>query len=212
MNVVLKDDVLNKSEVLKEVIDVLENDGVVCLPSDNTYRLAVNGCSEDAIMYLLQAKRRVSKKPSLMFIPDESYLNKVAKEVSEKCIKLIRHSWDKPVTIRLPLSDNYSKNVAKAITGGTGKIGVRIPTESLVKRILSSYNKPLFITSANLTGKVGSTSIASIKKNFSRIISVLIDDGDLLRKYASTIVDFKGNDIDIVRPGAISEEELLAIF
>jgi L-threonylcarbamoyladenylate synthase len=205
-------DLLNGNGDLSEIVEPLKQGGIICYPDGNSYRLAVDAGNETAITHLLQAKKRVSQRPSLMIIPDKTCLNIYFQALPTPAQKVVDKLWPKPVTLRLELSSFFSKKAARSISAGTGKIGVRLAHTPIAKKIIDSFAKPIIVTSANPSGKTGANSVAAIKKNFFRLVDVLIDGGDVQFSPSSTILDFQKEQTTIVREGSIPKEEVFAIL
>ena len=98
--------------------------------------------------------------------------------------------------------------VSNLVTGGLKKVAVRIPDNKIALEILSRFG-PITATSANIHGTETPNLINDISNQFSsEDIEVYIDDGKL-EGLPSTIVDASGQDIVIIREGAIKKEEIL---
>jgi tRNA A37 threonylcarbamoyladenosine synthetase subunit TsaC/SUA5/YrdC len=74
MKIIAAADLMNGTWNASELVEPLKSGGIICYPDGNSYRLAVDAENETAITRLLQAKKRVNKKPSLMIIPHKDFL------------------------------------------------------------------------------------------------------------------------------------------
>lgn len=193
-----------------KAVGILERGGVVCLPCNGTYRLFADVTNKDAVLRLLQSKRRVKKAPSLVFIDSISRLHLVADDVDPVALALTKEIWPAPLTIRFPASRKLPRTVAKELTRATGKIGVRIPEHPLAHRVAEAAEVPLLVSSANRGRKSGETSPAQIRQNFLGRIDYFLDAGDLNPVPSSTVIDVDKNGIDVVRSGAVPEETIEA--
>lgn len=193
---------------LRDVVDILQRGGVVCLPCNGTYRLFADVTDADAVMRLLQSKRRVKKAPSLVFIDEISRLHTVVDDVDPVASDLMKEFWPSPLTIRFPASRDLPREVQKELTKATGKVGVRIPQNPLSRRVVAELGGPVYVSSANKGRKSGETSAAQVRHNFGRQIDYFLDAGDLDPVPSSTVIDVEKNDIDIVRSGAVPDEKI----
>lgn len=203
------DELSKTSDHFDTIINTLESGGVVCLPCNGTYRLMADLKNEDAIIGLMQAKRRVSKAPSLVFVADEEMLAQVADDVDSKARRLIKALWPGPLTIRFDASRDLPRQVRKTLIKATGKVGVRVPDDDLCQRVVEAFGRPLYVSSANKENKHGETSPAQIRQNFFGKIGLFIDAGDLSKGSKSTVVDVKNGSVKVVRAGDVPEEKIV---
>ena len=68
--------------IYKEVGAVLEEGGLVCVPTPSGYKLLADLASPKAVTAMLQAKRRVKNAPSLVFVPDSGGVERLVQSVS----------------------------------------------------------------------------------------------------------------------------------
>ena len=189
-----------------EIKESLENGGIVCFPSLSGYKLAADLTSPQAVMNMQQAKRRVKNAPSLVLIPDESWVSKVAGGVPESAKALMRAFWPGPLTLLLSAGEGLPPKIVKPLTKAKGWLGVRMPGDDVALNVLKVFKKPLLVSSANLAKKKGANSVSQVRKNFGRTVEIMIDAGDLNVGQSSTLVDMTHSEPSVVRAGAISEE------
>ncbi len=186
-----------------------DDDGLVCIPCAGNYRLVANLLSERAVLQLMQTKRRSKHKPALVLVSSVDMLDDVVKEVPEAARKLLQATWEGRLTVKLPLSKSLPRKVFKDLKKPDGKVGVRVPQSPAVASLARAAGVPLLVSSANRSQKTGASSVASIRQQFARAIDLFIEDGDLPAQPSSTVVevDHKGG-LKVVRPGAVSEEDI----
>lgn len=212
MKTILRREVEADPSLCKEVAQVLEKGGLVCLPGPAGYKLMADLGSPEAITALIQAKRRVGNAPSLVFVPDVSWVDKVAENVTRDARKLMHACWPGPVTLLFRASEDLHPKVRKPLTKAKGWLGVRIPSDPLCLSVLRAFGRPLLVSSANLASKHGAHSLAQVKKNFGNTVTLLIDAGDITPRDASTLVDVTGDTPSVVRAGTVSEERIREIL
>jgi L-threonylcarbamoyladenylate synthase len=190
------------------LIEVLENNGIICFPAENNYRLGASALSHDAVSALIAAKRRSSHAPSLVFVSGLAMLKQIAEPLPMLGQELADQFWPGPLTLLVKPSEYFPAKVRKAISKATGMIGVRIPGHPIARGIVEAFGKPILVSSANLAKKKGASSPAQVRKNFGRQVEAMIDLGDLPSGSPSTLVDLSGESIQIKRQGAISEDQI----
>ena len=192
--------------LLEEVKESLENGRIVCFPSSSGYKLAADLTSPDAVINMQQAKRRVKNAPSLVLVPDETWVSRVAGEVPDCAKTLMRAFWPGPLTLLLTAGGFLPPKVVKPLTKAKGWLGIRMPSDDVAQKLLQSFCRPLLVSSANLSKKHGENSVSQVRKNFGRTVDIMIDAGDLSSSSASTLVDVTQPEPSVIRAGVISAE------
>lgn len=192
----------------EEIGRALAKGDLVCLPTPSGYKLAADLDSPKAITALLQAKRRVGNAPALVFVPDASFVPRVAAEVSDAARALMRTFWPGPLTLLFKASEDLPPQVRKPLTKAKGWIGVRVPDDAVSLAVVRAFGAPLLVSSANLSAKHGANSVAQVRKNFGRTAALLLDGGDLQEAPKSTLVDVTSDMPHVVRAAAIPEEAI----
>lgn len=198
------------SEGYDDLVEILDHDGIICFPAESNYRLGASALSVKAVNGLMAAKRRSKHAPSLIFVSGPEMLEQVASSVPEVGKMLAQKFWPGPLTLLIEPGDIFPGKVRKTLIKATGLVGVRIPGHPVAREIVKRFGKPLLVSSANLSKKKGATSPAQVRKNFGRQVEAMVDLGDLPQASPSTLVGIFGDDIQIKRQGAVSEEDIRA--
>ena len=83
MRIITQEQLDNDTSLYDDAVEIIRNDGLVCFPGHRQYSIAASLMSTDAVVALVQSKRRSGKAPSLILIPNESQLSSVAQDVAE---------------------------------------------------------------------------------------------------------------------------------
>jgi len=196
------------TEQQDDLVRVLAEGGLVCLPCSGTYRILADLNNEAAVTRLLQSKRRTRKAPSLVFVGDQKMLPKVAGEITPMASKLAQQMWPGQVTILFEAHSDLPSKVVKQLCKANGKLGIRVPSDGLVRRLVLKFGRPVLVSSANKESKAGAGSPAQVRKTFRSQVDLFLDAGDLPACPSSTVVDVRDGSLVITRPGAISQEQL----
>lgn len=200
-------------ELYAELAEILRDGGLVCFPVGRHYGIAASLLDEDAVIRLVQSKRRSRRAPSLVFVPDRDALHDVVDQIPPQALPLMDAFWPGPLTILFrPAADLPSKVSRTLAKRHSDKLGVRISDEPLAHRLVEAFGGPLLITSANVARKVGSSSLAQVRKNFARVVDVVVDAGDLPACLPSTVVDPEADGSPVIREGAVPAERVLRIL
>jgi L-threonylcarbamoyladenylate synthase len=210
MKIIRAADLDSSPALYREIVEALTQDGLACFPAESNYRLAASLLSADAVMKLMQSKRRAEHHPALVFVTDAKMLRQVVAEVPPVAQKLAKAFWPGPLTLLLDLRPDLPPKVTKTLTRATGKVGVRAPACAVAARVVRDFGSPLLVSSANLERKAGSNSLAQVRKNFQQRLTVCVDAGDLPEGKPSTLVEITDGEWRISREGAISREQIEA--
>jgi len=182
-----------------EARKVLRGHGVLALPTETYYALAVNPFDPTALARLYLLKERPAEKPVLVLIAGPEMLFQAARLVPAAAMPLMEAFWPGPLTVILPARPD----LPELLTGGTGTIGVRQPRQPVVCRLMAALGLPLTGTSANLSGGKPLTTAAEVAREFGAGVDLVLDTGICPGGLPSSIVDVTVSPPRLVRAGAI---------
>lgn len=185
---------------LDQLVNILLNDGVISVPTDTVYGLCAMISSSKGYNKLIDIKSRPSNKDFPIMCSDYNQIESIA-IINETAKKIINRFMPGPITIILKKKNNIE---IEGICGDT--IAIRIAPTKEIKYLIEKVKTPLFMTSANISGKSECKSIEEIKKTFNSLDGIL--EGNVSFKKASTIIDCTGNDLNVLREGPISLKEI----
>lgn len=187
-------------------LEVLQKDGIVAIPTDTVYGLAVRAFSLNAIERLYQAKDRDVSKAIPILLPDDESLSQVVLKPIPAARRLAARFWPGPLTLVLFGHPNLPPNISADKT-----IGVRVPDHPMALKLLSASG-PLAVTSANPSGLPPARTASEVRHAMRDKIEMVIDAGETPGGLPSTVVNCTGSYPEILRHGPISEEEILRVF
>ena len=175
-----------------EAARALREGRVVLIPTETVVGLVA---TEGGLDRIRQIKGRDADKPVALLCrsPEEAF--GLATHVPPLARRLAELFWPGPLTLVLDLPD-----------GGT--IGVRVPAESAVRRVLEAYGGPLYATSANLSGKPAPRGLDEVDPRVSIAVDLAVE-GEPGCGEASAVVDLSGGRRRLLRAtDELSEERL----
>lgn len=192
--------------VLEQAIAVLRAGGLLLYPTETLY--AFGGCGLDAGAARLtrDAKGRADDKPLPLIACDLDQARSLCASWPEPASRLAARFWPGPLTLVLPARDE----VPFEVTAGKGTVAVRVPGQAL-PRLLSRAAGPLISTSANPSGAPPATRCREALATMGQAIALALDGGTCAGA-PSTIVDLSAGDPRVLREGAISSAEVLAVL
>ena len=182
--------------------DSIKKGGVVVFPTDTVYGIGCNPYNKDAINKIFKIKGRDKTKQ----LPVLGYSKNEIKEIAifdEKSEKIADKFWPGPLTLILKVKD---KKIQESL-GLQEKIAVRVPNHPCLLALLKEC-KLLVGTSANFSGQPSFNDSKRIIGAFAGY-DVLLDGGKIVDPGESTIIQFEGNELKIVREGKIKSESLV---
>jgi len=183
--------------------ELIKSGGVIAFRTDTFYGLGVDPFNGTAVERIKQLKGREDNKPILLLISDRSQLGRVIESRSEAFDLLAREFWPGPLTIIGRAVDSLTP----AITSGSGTVGVRLPGEESVGRLVEICGGLLTATSANPSGQAPAENAKQVDEYFAEGIELIIDGGAVQATQASTVVEATDG-VRIVREGAVSKADL----
>ncbi len=185
--------------------EILENGRAVILPTETVYGLFAQAMNEAAVEHVYQLKRRPKDKAMNLNVADLETILAFSKNQPSYLKTLYEAFLPGPLTIILQANDR----VPAWINSGLSTIGFRIPNHPKTLELIQQTG-PLIGPSANISGRESGKIFADIKTQFNNEVTGLADDA-ALTGVDSTILDLSGETARILRQGAITKAELLAV-
>ncbi|MCR5332738.1 MAG: threonylcarbamoyl-AMP synthase [Bacilli bacterium] len=187
---------------LSQAANILRNGGLIAFPTETVFGLGVIYDNKESYDRLIDVKRRPPEKPFTLMCSSSSDIEKYA-YLNDKAKKLIAAFVPGEFTIILKAKENLpSWCVSKE-----GMVGIRVPNDINIQKLISLVKKPLLVPSANKSGEPPLTKDKDVLNTFSNEIDGIIL-GESKSNVPSTIVIVNDDDVSIVRLGKISKEDI----
>ncbi len=183
---------------LEEILSILRSGGAIAGSSDTVFglfsSLSKAGCDK------LNAIKNRFDKPYLILIGDKQKAKQFTDAFdSRKLEKIIDRYWPGPLTIIVPAK----KEIPDFMKSKSGGIALRVPDHKGLQAILKQVDG-LFSTSANITGEPIPQSIDEMDPSIKESVDgIILDKTTKKKSVPSTIIDCTGDEIKVVREGAI---------
>ena len=188
-------------------VELLRQGEAVALPTETVYGLAADALNPIAVAKIFEAKGRPRFDPLIIHLPDPGWLEKVADPLEQDrrlVSSLAEKFWPGPFTMVLPKHDI----IPEIVTAGLETVAVRISAHPIFSEIVSAFGKPLSAPSANRFGRISPTTAKHVLDELNGHIPLIIDAGPTTHGIESTIVAVHNGEIDILRRGPITSEQL----
>ena len=191
-------------EGISEAAEILKGGGLVAFPTETVYGLGGNGLDKEAAKKIYAAKGRPSDNPLILHVSSIEEVYPLVKALPEKAKKLMEAFWPGPLTLVLLKSDI----VPEESTGGLETVALRSPENALTLELIRACGFPIAGPSANLSGRPSPTEASHVFEDLGGRIEGILEDGAVGIGVESTIVDLSEECPTLLRPGAITIEDL----
>jgi L-threonylcarbamoyladenylate synthase len=200
--------------ILKDTAEVrhlarhtIEIGGVIAFRTDTFYGLGADPLNAPAVHKIKQLKSREENKPILLLISDIEQVERFV-DNADSYRAIASQYWPAPLTLigvaRADLPDD--------VTAASNSIGLRLPNDDDLRKLLRACGGALTATSANLSGSLPARTAQKVESYFPTGIDLIIDGGAVTSTEPSTVVDISGDRPRLVREGAIKRPELVGLL
>ncbi len=185
-------------KTIKEAAELIKNGELVAFPTETVYGLGADALNKFACQKIYEIKGRPNDKPLTFHVANFKMIEKVA-EITPAAEKLIENFMPGPLT--LILKGKISPTV-----------GIRMPDCETALQLIEFANCPIAAPSANFSGQSPPITAQEVFKNFNEKIPLILDGGICKFSLSSTILNLVGNKFEILRKGALDEEEIFRVL
>jgi len=189
---------------LAAAVETLRGGGLLVLPTDTVYGVAVGLDTPGGVERLFAAKHRPPEKAIIVLVDGLDQVGGIV-AVPPAAEILARVGWPGGLTLVLPLID--VGRLPAALTAGTETLGVRVPDHPTPRAIARALG-PLPTTSANRSGDPPALDAAEAFGALGEEVDLILDGGRTSGGVPSTVVDCASERPTIIRAGAVTAEAL----
>lgn len=180
--------------------EILRGGGLVAFPTETVYGIAVAASQPAAVERLYRLKGRPTHKAMTLMIADCAPVQERCPDVPPRAVELMKRFWPGPLTIVLP---------SPALEGMGGMIGFRLPAHPLARGLVRAAGVPLLVPSANPSDLPPARTAEQVLSYFPEGLDLVIDGGAAEGGESSTVVKVEGDEVVVLREGAISSHRVL---
>ena len=188
------------SRVIQKIIKILDNDGLIVIPTDTIYAFAVSINSKKALEKLAKIKNVKLKKANFSLIcEDLKNVSLYTKPIDRKIFRMMKSSLPGPFTFILKANNS----VSKIFQTNKKEVGIRVPNHYFVKTLICEIGHPILCSSVNDEDKIiqYTTDPKTIFERHENEVDAIIDCG-YGKNVASTVVDCTKEEPIIIRQGS----------
>jgi L-threonylcarbamoyladenylate synthase len=191
---------------LEEAAALILASEIVAVPTDTLYGLAADPFSTNAVARVFAAKGRAAERAFALIAADIAQIEDCLGPLSPEARRLSAAFWPGPLTLLVP----RPATMPDAVTGGLAQVGVRVPAHAVARGLCRASGRPLTATSANPSGAPAPADPGDVARTLNESVALLLDAGPAPGGAPSTIVDVSDGKVRLVRPGAVSWDEVQA--
>jgi L-threonylcarbamoyladenylate synthase len=193
---------------IARVVEILRRGGLVAFPTETVYGLGADATNPRAVQRIFETKGRPSTNPLICHVADETIARRHARDWPLAASRLAQQFWPGPLTVVLPKTNA----IVASVTAGLDTVALRVPDHPLTLELLRAFDGPLAGPSANLSAHVSPTRAQHVRDEFGRSIDLILDGGPCSVGIESTVLDLSVDPPAILRPGAVSREQIEQII
>lgn len=190
---------------IEEMAEILRNNGVLSVPTDTVYGVCARMDTMEAQENLRNVKNRPAAKAFPIMCADEDQIASIC-HITEMDHLLIEAFMPGPVTLIL----KKKEHVSSWVNGGMDTLAIRMATSDILKQLIQTLGVPVFMTSANQSGKPVCTCLDEIEKSCPLLDGMM--EGAVSFGEASTIIDCTSGEVGILRQGPVTMEEIQRVL
>lgn len=197
-----------EDSAIKAAAGAIQKGGVVVFPTTCLYGLGADAFIPQSVEAVFKIKKRAPDHPLLVLIHKDRDLKRLVRIVSEKAGRLMDVFWPGNITLIM----EAVSGLPPGLTGGSGKIGVRVPKSPVAAALVSACGGPVTGTSANLSGSPGASTLYDIDTDVLKNVDLVLDAGRLKGGKGSTVVDLTCDPPVMLREGTVSKTAFFNTF
>lgn len=188
----------NSPQDLQDIVDTLNDGGLIIYPTDTVYAIGCHGLKERAIERICRIKDIDPRKNNLSIICSNLSMVSEYAKVDNEVFKLLKRNLPGPFTFILNTGNRLPK-----IFKNRKEVGIRMPDNNIICEIATLLDTPLMTTSIPYDEDEDIEYLTTpelIDEKLGSLVDLVIDGGIGSVEF-STIVNLTGDEPEIVRQG-----------
>ena len=184
---------------LSRICEILAAGHVIALPMQTSWAFCCDATSRKGLMAMYALKPEHPKKRPFALVCSDIAMASSMANIGGQNYQIIKRLLPGAYTILL----KSSRALPKKLKDKREKVGIRIPDEAITLAVIDAYQKPLAATSVPLGPQEEMMQMGyQVHDTFGHALAMVVDIGMELPAMESTILDCTGEDIEVIRLGA----------
>jgi len=201
--------IASSPQSILKAAQALQSGQVVAFPTETVYGLGANAFDSAAVQKIFTLKSRPASNPIIVHVPSIDHAFELIDESATKKVlsrfRKISRYWPGPLSLIVPKIDAISD----LVSAGGKTIAIRIPRHPVALELLKVVKLPIAAPSANKSFAISPTTAQHVEASFPESELIILDGGACTVGLESTVLDISGETPRIMRPGAISTEQVM---
>ena len=157
---------------------------------------------------IFEAKGRPRFNPLIAHVGDAAQAERVG-AFDDAARALAQAFWPGPLTIVVPIRDAAS--VCDLARAGLDTVAIRVPGHAKARAVIGAFGGAVVAPSANRSGRPSPTTFADALEETGQAAAEAVDGGACAVGVESTVVTVRHGHVALLRPGAVTREEIIAL-
>ncbi|MGE0626568.1 MAG: L-threonylcarbamoyladenylate synthase [Hyphomicrobiaceae bacterium] len=196
-------------EAIEQAARLIRAGRLVAFPTETVYGLGADATQPRAVAQIFEAKGRPRFNPLIVHVASLAAVERIA-ELGRAAGRLAERFWPGPMT--LVLRARPGNGIADLVTAGLDTIAVRLPDHPVARALLEAADRPVAAPSANRSGRLSPTTAQHVASDLGDAPAMILDGGPCVHGLESTILDATSKRIVMLRPGAVTADDIEAVL
>lgn len=179
---------------IERICDVLNSGGIVISPTDTVYGIMGDALNAEVVRKIYNIKKRPYSKPLLLLMSDLDMILEYTECLCSEEIKLFKSILGVTIIVK------KNEKISNLITANSDYVGIRIPDNNDLIKIITKLRRPVVSTSCNFSDEEVITNVSLLDEKLKKAANYIEDGGDV-NSLSSTIVRFDNKKLIILRDG-----------
>lgn len=189
----------NSPRQIERVVRLLEDGGVIILPTDTVYAYCCHALKERAVERICKLRNIDPRQhPLSILCSDLSQVSDFCR-ISNAAFKLLRHNLPGAFTFILPATGRLPKAFH---AGSRREVGIRMPKNQILREIIESLGAPLMTASLPIEDREPECRLVPelVEEEYGGQVDLVVDGGEGHEGH-STVVSCIANEPEVLREG-----------
>ena len=183
-----------QKRVIECTVEVLNSGGVVLLPGDTAYFLAIGIGKKNALEKLNRIKQNKKRKYYSVVFRDLSEIANYT-NIDNRHFNLLKRCFPGPYTFIV----SASKDIPKIMLQKRKEIGIRVPESVFINELINAYGAPLVVSTASNDDEAFNDPEED-EPSWLGLVDLVVES-DYIFPELTTIIKLDGDEYEVIREG-----------
>jgi L-threonylcarbamoyladenylate synthase len=197
------------TEAIVRAAALLRAGRLVAFPTETVYGLGGDATDERAVAEIFAAKGRPRFNPLIVHVPGLAEAERLV-VFDAPARRTAARFWPGPLSLVLPR--RADSGLSLLASAGLDTVAIRAPAHPVAQALLRETSRPIAAPSANRSGRVSPTDASHVAEELGEDVVLILDAGPTRVGLESTVLDLSGEAPALLRPGAVTCEQLAELL